>query len=280
MSGEVKCPRRRYHSPLRADQARQTRQRVLEAAFDLFAEHGYAGTTIAAVAEQAGVSPETIYLTVGSKRGLLEGAIETTIAGDGDPAAQEDGLWAEIAELPSAPERLAMMVDYSCAILARTRPIHTVIRGAADKEAFAATLSSRLLKDRLKAQTERIRRHLGDDLLEGPIGNRGRRALLRSRRPCSFLQPHRRARLDSRSAQELAQQPSRDRTARTAALSTRQQVRETALGNSGRQTPTANQSAVDWQSTSCGVATTFFPELAALLETERPREAAGRSKSL
>ena len=164
MSGEVKRPRRSYHSPLRADQARQTRQRVLEAAFDLFAEHGYAGTTIAAVAERAGVSPETIYLTVGSKRGLLEGVIETTIAGDGDPPGQEDGLWAEIAELPNATERLARMVDYSCTILARTRPIHSVIRGAADKETFAEALSSRLLKDRLKAQTERVRRHLGDDL--------------------------------------------------------------------------------------------------------------------
>ena len=142
-------------------------RRVLEAAFDLFAEHGYAGTTIAAVAERAGVSPETIYLSVGGKRGLLEGVIETTIAGDGDPPGQEDGLWAEIAELPSAPERLARMVDYSCAILARTRPIHSVIRGAADKEAFAAALSSRLLKDRLKAQTERVRRHLGDDLRKG-----------------------------------------------------------------------------------------------------------------
>ena len=164
MSGEVKRPRRSYHSPLRADQARQTRQRVLDAAFDLFSAQGYAGTTIVAVAQQAGVSPETIYLTVGGKRGLLESVIETTIAGDGDPPGQEDGLWAEIAELPTAPQRLARMVDYSCAILARTRPIHSVIRGAADKEAFAAALSSRLLKDRLKAQTARVRRHLGDDL--------------------------------------------------------------------------------------------------------------------
>ena len=69
--------------------------------------------------------------------------------------------------MPTAAERLARMVDYSCAILARTRPIHSVIRGAADKEAFAAALGSRLLKDRLKAQTERVRRHLGDDLRKG-----------------------------------------------------------------------------------------------------------------
>jgi AcrR family transcriptional regulator len=156
--------KRRYHSPLRADQARRTKDRVLQVAFDLFAQRGYAGTTIAAVAEQAGVSPETIYLTVGSKRGLLEGVIETAITGNEEPAAQEDGLWAEIEQLTAPRERLARMVEHSCAILARTRPIHTVIRGAADKEAFAGALASRLLRERLAAQTERIDRYLADDL--------------------------------------------------------------------------------------------------------------------
>jgi hypothetical protein len=72
-----------------------------------------------------------------------------------------------VAELPDAPGRLAKMIEYSCAILARTRPIHAVIRGAADKEPFAADLGHRLLQDRLASQTERIRRYLGDDLLAG-----------------------------------------------------------------------------------------------------------------
>jgi hypothetical protein len=51
--------------------------------------------------------------------------------------------------------------------LARTRPIHAVIRGAADKEAFAADLGRRLLHDRLTAQTERIGEYLGDHLRPG-----------------------------------------------------------------------------------------------------------------
>jgi hypothetical protein len=59
------------------------------------------------------------------------------------------------------------MVEYSCAILARTQPIHAVIRGAADKEPFAAALGHRLLQDRLASQTERIRRFLGDALAPG-----------------------------------------------------------------------------------------------------------------
>jgi AcrR family transcriptional regulator len=167
MAGQVKISRRKYHSPLRADQAEQTRRRILESAFRLFAERGYAGTTIAAVAEDAGVSAETIYLSLGGKRGLLEGAIGMAITGAEDGAAEQDGWWATVAELAGAPERLEKMVEYSCRILTRSRPIHAVIRGAADKEAFAAALGRRLLHDRLIAQTERIRNYLGDDLRAG-----------------------------------------------------------------------------------------------------------------
>jgi hypothetical protein len=41
------------------------------------------------------------------------------------------------------------MVEYSCRILARTLPIHAIIRGAADKEAFAAEFGRRLMRERL-----------------------------------------------------------------------------------------------------------------------------------
>jgi AcrR family transcriptional regulator len=164
---QVKPERRRYHSPLRADQAEQTRQRVLRSAFDLFVASGYARTTLAAVAEAASVSTETIYLTFGGKRGLLEGVIEMAIAGEDDPPTADNRWWATVAGLPDSRERLRRMVEYSCRILARTRPIHAVIRGAADKEPFAADLARRLLRERLANQTERIREHLGDDLKRG-----------------------------------------------------------------------------------------------------------------
>jgi AcrR family transcriptional regulator len=163
---KVKAQRRRYHSPLRAEQAEQTRRRILDAALHLFVERGYAATTVAAVAAEAGVSPETIYLSVGGKRGLLEGVIDKAIAGE-DPPVREDGWWDELARLPVARERLERLVEYSCTILARTCATHSVIRGAADKEAFAAALGKRLLSDRLTAQTERIGRYLGDELRQG-----------------------------------------------------------------------------------------------------------------
>jgi AcrR family transcriptional regulator len=165
MAGAVKPPRRAYRSPLRADQALQTRRRVLESALELFVDRGYAGTTVAAVADNAGVSPETIYLSLGGKRGLLEGVMDIT--GPHSSMDDDDKWWHMVAQLSGASERLDKMVEYSCRILARTRPIHPIIRGAADKEAFAAALGRRLLQERLANQTERIRHYLGDELRPG-----------------------------------------------------------------------------------------------------------------
>ena len=123
MVDQVKPSRRRYHSPLRAGQAEQTRHRILESAFRLFARNGYAGTTIAAVAQDAGVSPETIYISLGGKRGLFEGAIEMAIRGADDASAEDDKWSTTVARLPDATARLESIVGYSCMILARTRPI-------------------------------------------------------------------------------------------------------------------------------------------------------------
>ena len=165
MARAVNPQRRTYRSRLRADQAQETRRKVLEAALHLFVERGYAGTTVAAVADSAGVSPETIYLSLGGKRGLLEGVMDIT--GPHGSAAEDDQWWHMVARLPSAPERLDKMVEYSCRIMARTHRIHAIIRGAADKEAFAAAMGRRLLQERLNNQTERIRHYLGDDLRPG-----------------------------------------------------------------------------------------------------------------
>lgn len=165
MAGKVNPPRRKYASPLRADQARETRRRILESARRLFIENGYAGTTVAAVADAAQVSPETIYLSLGGKRGLLEGVMDIT--GPHDSIADDAEWWHMVASLSSARERLDKMVEYSCRILARTRPIHAIIRGAADNESFAAELGRRLLVERLTNQTKRIREYLRDDLRPG-----------------------------------------------------------------------------------------------------------------
>jgi len=54
-------------------QAARTRRDILDAARRLFAQRGYRRTTVAQVAEEAGVSVQTIYDSVGSKAALVVG---------------------------------------------------------------------------------------------------------------------------------------------------------------------------------------------------------------
>ena len=48
-------------------------------------ERGWAGTTLAAVAAEAGTAIETVYSAFGSKSGLLTAAIDVAIVGDDEP---------------------------------------------------------------------------------------------------------------------------------------------------------------------------------------------------
>src|SRR5215216_3877243 len=89
MPRSVNPPTRQYRSSLREQQVQLTRRTVFAAAHRLFLERGFAATTVAAVAAEAGVSPETIYASLGGKRGLLEGVIEATIDGPAAPVPFE-----------------------------------------------------------------------------------------------------------------------------------------------------------------------------------------------
>src|SRR5262249_17335707 len=75
----------RYSSPLRARQAADTRRLVLAAAARLFAQRGWAATTLAMVAAEAGTAVETIYAGVGSKAQLLCQTIDAALVGDDAP---------------------------------------------------------------------------------------------------------------------------------------------------------------------------------------------------
>src|ERR1700761_7713027 len=79
-----------YDNTARAQAALRTRARVTAAARELMLAHGYAGTTIRAVATSAGVSPETVYKTFGGKGGLLKAAYAATLAGDADVVPMRD----------------------------------------------------------------------------------------------------------------------------------------------------------------------------------------------
>src|SRR4030095_16139162 len=68
MSEAVK---RQYDSTWRQDKARETLQRIIQAAHHLFVNKGYGSTTIADIARAAGVAVETVYAAFRNKHTLL-----------------------------------------------------------------------------------------------------------------------------------------------------------------------------------------------------------------
>jgi AcrR family transcriptional regulator len=77
--------KRAYNSSRRKRQAEQTRADVLAAAVERFNETGWAGTTVADIADAAGVAVETVYSGFGSKKALLRDAADVAVAGDAEP---------------------------------------------------------------------------------------------------------------------------------------------------------------------------------------------------
>ncbi len=65
---------------VRHDQKQATREKVLEAARDLFNEVGYDETTIRAIAERAGVSVGSVFTTFASKAEVLSHVMERRLA--------------------------------------------------------------------------------------------------------------------------------------------------------------------------------------------------------
>lgn len=81
--------KRTYRSARRDASANRTRAKVLEAGKYLFSRKGIDATTIAQIAERAGVSQATVYATVKSKSGLLQALMHDAIFGPRFREAQE-----------------------------------------------------------------------------------------------------------------------------------------------------------------------------------------------
>jgi TetR/AcrR family transcriptional regulator, regulator of autoinduction and epiphytic fitness len=151
MSEEVKT-RRRYDSRRRRAQAAQTRRDIVAAAHQVFLDRGYAGTTMAAVAEAAGVVVETVYRAFGSKAGLFKAVIEAALAGGVERAEiaveQRPAIRAVIAE--TDPRRqLELYARTQPGIHRRIGPLMKVLAGAAAADAALAAVARQLDEQRL-----------------------------------------------------------------------------------------------------------------------------------
>ena len=133
--------KRPYDSSRRRDQARQTERAVLAAASQLFVSQGYGRTTVAQVAERAGVSVETIYSRFRNKPGLLHRVWDVTSGGDdGEVLFHERPEVQAITAEPDLARRLAMQARLMTTTVRRTAPLLLMLQSAAGSDPVAAQM--------------------------------------------------------------------------------------------------------------------------------------------
>ncbi|MEU3165471.1 TetR/AcrR family transcriptional regulator [Streptosporangium sp. NPDC006930] len=146
--------KRRYESKRRQEQARQTRRAILDAAGRLFVRSGYAATTLAAVAAEAGVAVQTVYAVFGSKRQLLSQLVDVSIAGDDEPVDMPSRSFVvEIQALTDPRAKLARYARHLSEVHARHAAIMIILAGAATADSDAAEIWRKNVEERRRGMT-------------------------------------------------------------------------------------------------------------------------------
>ena len=175
---DVKAPaRRRYTSAVRAQQAAATRHAVLGAARDLFAEDGYVGTSLSAIARRAGVAVDTVYAAVGRKPVVMRALLESSLSGTDEtvPAEQREYV-RRVRAAGSAREKVTIYAAAMAEIGVRMAPIHRALAEAAlsdpDCAALRAEISARRAANmRLFAADLRATGQLRSDLTDDDVAD-------------------------------------------------------------------------------------------------------------
>jgi AcrR family transcriptional regulator len=140
--------RRRYDSSRRRQQALRTREAILEAARRLFLKGGYAGTTIASIADAADVSVETIYKGFGGKPGLVRAIAEKGLEGVGPIPAERRS--DEMRTLERDPSKVMHgWGTFTTEVAPLAAPIGLLVRTAAATDPEMAALLEELDHARL-----------------------------------------------------------------------------------------------------------------------------------
>ncbi|MEV4002266.1 helix-turn-helix domain-containing protein [Actinomadura sp. NPDC049753] len=141
--------RRRYDSPLRDRRARQTRQAIVAAANRLFAERGYAATSLADIAKDAEVARPTAFAAFGSKAALLREVVDQALAGDDEPVPVAERPWFRPVLEGTTPEAVVNAYAEVCRLIGgRAAEIFEVVRRAADEGPEPAELWETMQRNR------------------------------------------------------------------------------------------------------------------------------------
>jgi AcrR family transcriptional regulator len=117
----------------RRERAKATQWRIVKAAYTLFCSGGYAGTTMAQIAEAAGVAVQTVYFTFHTKSALLSRAYDFAVMGEDEPLAPDKQPWFNALTTERNLARAARhVVTGAGEITRRVTPLYLAARVAAD----------------------------------------------------------------------------------------------------------------------------------------------------
>ncbi len=121
-------------------------------------ERGYAGATIDAIAQNAGVAPETVYAAFGSKRAILSRMFEVSLVGDdlAIPLLERQGPQAVFRETDQH-RQVELFADDIYDIMNRVAPLFDVMRVAAKTEPEIAEMLENILSGRVQGMISFVR---------------------------------------------------------------------------------------------------------------------------
>jgi AcrR family transcriptional regulator len=129
--------------------AEETQRAIVQAATELFLEHGYHATSIGRIAAKAGVAVQTIYNSVGSKRDILSRVLDFAVAGERAPVPVPQFMQEQAEREPDARRVIAQLVQFWRDALPRTAPVFRIIREAAASDPEIAALERARTAQRL-----------------------------------------------------------------------------------------------------------------------------------
>ena len=156
-STELVKASRPYNASLRRERARQKRERILEVAERRFLRDGYGPTTIAAIADDAGVSVDTIFKAFGGKPGIVRGIRERALLGAGPVPAERRSDQLQARE-PDPRKIIEGWGALTTEVAPRTGPILLLLRDAASTDPELRALLQDMDRDRLRRMTVNARR--------------------------------------------------------------------------------------------------------------------------
>ncbi len=133
----------------RREKAAATRERMLRAAIEVFAEEGYVGARMVDIAARAGVAVQTLYFAFHTKPELLQACYDHAVLGPDRLAPPEQPLFAGLTAARSGRAALRSFVAGNTEILARVGTTDEVARAALHEPEAVAVVEA---GDRLRRE--------------------------------------------------------------------------------------------------------------------------------